>query len=167
MCIRDSFGGSFSTFNRITLIINKSIEASYSNVSKSFEFTQVAQLANVDSRQDAECNLAVLIIDVSQRASWECNLLAQVRHVNRSSEATVGVTVVDIHDVDTASLGSLFHQGKEQVLSLYCLTGDGFITLIPIVKCVKLWLAESVVQTRNITRAEERNLLVLDEAAIE
>ena len=106
-------------------------------------------------------------MEVLKRSGGESNLLTQVRHVNRSGEATVGVTVVDVHDVDTSGFGTFLHQVHEQFLSLYRLTRDGLVGFVTQIECVELGLTEGVVETRSVVGTEQGDVLVVNETSVE
>ena len=142
------------------MIVNKSVKTTDSNIAKGLKFFQSVDLTNVDSGEDAESDLAVLVVDVSQGASRKGDLLTQVGHVDRSVERGVRVAVVQVHDVDTTGLGTLFHQCKEQVLCLDGLTRDVRVCLVVLVHSVELRLSESVIETGDVTRREQRDLTV-------
>ena len=160
-------GCCFSTGNGITLVIDQSIQTTDSDITEILQFFQAVDLADVDSRQDAQGDLTVGIIDVVERFGGEGDLLTQVAHVDGNVETAVGVAVVNVHDVDATGLGTLFHQGKEQVTSGDGLAGDQSVGLILLVESIELRLSEGIIQTGNITRGEQGDVLVADEAGVE
>ena len=60
--------GSLSALDRITLVVDKSVEATDCDITERLKFFQTVDLTNVDSGENTQGDLAVLVVDMSQGA---------------------------------------------------------------------------------------------------
>ena len=81
-------GALLSSRYRVLLIVDKGIQTPYSEVTEFIQFVQVLQFANVDSRQNTQSNLT-LLINVLKGICRQSDLLTQVRHIHLVLEGRV------------------------------------------------------------------------------
>ncbi len=80
----------------------------------------------------------------------------------------MGVAVVNVLDIDTAGRGTLLHHQREQLNGFDALLTDALVLLVLHVQALKLVLIgkEGVVQAWHVRRAEEGDILALQQAGV-
>ncbi len=147
--------GAFGGRNRVVLIAQQAVEGTYDQISQFFQLIQIVQCSEVKCGQSTERDFTGIIVHVFQRLGWQRNFQTQVGLTHRSQfriERAVGITVVNVLNVDTAGAGAFLHHAGEQVDRFQCFLTDTVLLLVFNVELLKQFLIfeEGVIQARNI-----------------
>ena len=124
---------AFSRRDGVILIVEQRIQSTHRQHRQLFQLVEAVDSPEVEGRQGAQRDFAVFVVDIFQRFGRQGDLQAQVRLTHRGDyriERAVGVTVVDVLDIDAAGRGALLHHQREQLNGFNTLLTNAVVLLV-------------------------------------
>lgn len=164
---RFTFGGR----DRVILIIQQRVKCTNRQNCQFFQFIQVINCVQVESRQRIQRDFIVFVVDVVQRFGRQGYFQVQVRLTywrDGRIKRVMGIVVVNVLNIDTIGRRTFLYYQREQFNGFYTLFADVVVFFIFGIQTFKFFLIgeERVVQFRYVGRVEQGDIFIFQQTGI-